>query len=212
MEQAKQLLDYISSQEDAVITYNASDMVLAAHSDAGYHNEAGARSRAGGHFFLSTNEEIPPNNGSILNIAQIIKAVMSSAAEAELGALYINAREAVHIRNILEEMGHPQPPTPIQTDNSTAEGVVNNKVQPKRMIPMDMRFYWLRCRINQKQFRFHWRPGTTNLADYWTKHHPGIHHKNFRREILTPVNKVQKLFKSGKSGNLLRGCVEHYGA
>ena len=212
MEQAKQLLDYIASQEDAVITYKASDMVLAVHSDAGYHNESGARSRAGGHFFLSNNDEIPPNNGSILNVAQIIKAVMSSAAEAELGALYINAREAVHIRNILEEMGHPQPPTPIQVDNSTAEGVVNNKVQPKRMKTMDMRFHWLRCRKNQEQFRFHWRPGTTNLADYWTKHHPGIHHKNFRREILTPVNKVQKLFKTGNSGNLLRGCVEHYGA
>ena len=110
MDQAKQLLDYIASQEDAVITYKASDMVLAAHSDAGYLNEAGARSRAGGHFFLSTNEEIPPNNGSILNVAQIIKAVMSSAAEAELGALYINAREAVHIRMYWKKWGihnHP---------------------------------------------------------------------------------------------------------
>ena len=62
------------------------------------------------------------------NVAQIIKAVMPSAAEAELEALFINAKEAVHIRNILEEMGHPQPPTPIQTDNSTANGVANNKV------------------------------------------------------------------------------------
>ena len=158
MEQAKQLLYYVASQEDAVITYNASDMVLAAHSNARYHNEAGARRTAGGHFYLSKNEEIPPNNGSKLNVAQIIKAVMPSAAESELGALYINARESVHIRNILEEMGHPQPPTPLQIDNSTAEGVVNNKVQPKRMKPMDMRFHWLRYRINQKQFRFHWRP------------------------------------------------------
>ncbi len=60
-------------------------------------------------------------------IATIIKAVMSSAAEAELGALFINAKEAVHIRQILEEMGHPQSQTPIQTDNTTAEGVINNK-------------------------------------------------------------------------------------
>ena len=211
MQQAEQLLDYIASQEDAVITYNASDMVLAVHSDAGYHNESQARSRAGGHFYLSRNEDIPPNNGSILNVAQIIKAVMSSAAEAELGALYINAREAVYIRNILNELGRPQPPTPIQTDNSTAEGVVNNKVQPKRTKPMDMRFHWLCCRMAEKQFRFHWRPGTTNLADYWTKHHTGAHHKNFRREILTPVSKVYDLFKSGESGTLLRGCVEPAG-
>ena len=183
-------------------------MILAAHSDVGYHNEPGAMSRAGGHFYLSNNAEVPPDNGSIHNVAQIIKAVMSSAAEAELGALFINAREAVHIRNILEEMGHPQPPTPMQTDNSTANGVVNNKVQPKRTKPMGVRFHWLRCRMAQKQFRFHWRPGTSNLADYWTKHHSGVHHKNFRREMLTPVHKVINLFKSGKSGGLLRGCVE----
>eukprot|EP00804_Cyclotella_cryptica_P014938 CCRYP_000561-RA/>CCRYP_000561-RA protein AED:0.47 eAED:0.47 QI:0/-1/0/1/-1/0/1/0/59 len=46
-------------------------------------------------------------------------------------------------------MGHPQPPTPIQTDNSTALGVVNNTIQPKRTKAMDMRFHWLRCCINQ---------------------------------------------------------------
>ena len=56
-------------------------------------------------------------------------------------------------------MGHPQPPTPIQTDNSTAEGVINKKVQPKRTKAMDMRFHWLRDRETLKQFRFYWRPG-----------------------------------------------------
>ena len=185
-------------------------MILAAHSDTGYNNMPEARSRSGGLFFLSNNEDIPPPNGSILNIAQIIKAVMSSAAEAELGALFINAKEAVHIRNILEEMGHPQPPTPIQTDNSTANGVVNNIIQPKQMKAMDMRFHWLRDRMNQAQFRFHWRPGPTNLADYWTKFHTAAHHKKFRREILTPVKLVEKLFRSGD--NLLQGCAKPCGA
>lgn len=68
---------------------------------------------------------------------------MTSAAEAELAALYINAKEAVSIRLILECMGHRQPPTPIQTDNSTAEGVINSTVQPKQTKAMDMRFHWL---------------------------------------------------------------------
>ena len=140
-----------------ILTYHASEMILAAHSDAGYHNEPGVRSRAGGHFYLSNNAEteVPPDNGSIHSVAQIIKADLSSEAEADLGALFINAREAVHIRNILEEIGHPQPTTPIQTDNPTANGVVNNKAQPKRTKPLDMRFHWLRCRMTQKQFRFH---------------------------------------------------------
>eukprot|EP00804_Cyclotella_cryptica_P019260 CCRYP_006149-RA/>CCRYP_006149-RA protein AED:0.38 eAED:0.38 QI:0/0/0/1/1/1/2/0/321 len=133
-----------------------------------------------GHFFLSENDHYPTNNGAVLTISQIIKVVMSSAAEAELGALYINAREVIPLRHLLLEMGHPQPPTPIQTDNSTALGVVTNTIQPKRTKAMDMRFHWLRCRINQKHFRPYWRAGATNLADYVTKHHPAIHHQAVR--------------------------------
>ena len=84
-------------------------------------------------------------------------------------------------------MGHPQPRTTIQTDNTTAEGVINNKIQPKRTKAMDMRFHWLRDREAQGQFRIHWRPGKTNLADYFTKHHPPAHHVNVRTEFLTKV-------------------------
>ncbi len=84
---------------------------------------------------------------------------MLSAAEAELGALFLNAKEAVIIRQILTEMGHPQPRTPIQTDNTMAEAVVNNRVQPKRLKAMDMRIHWLKCREAQGQFKIHWRPG-----------------------------------------------------
>ncbi len=112
---------------------------------------------------------------------------MSSAAEAELGALFLNAIEAVIIRHILTEMGHPQPRTPIQTDNMTAEAVVNNRVQPKQLKAMDMRIHWLKCRKAQGQFRIHWRPGKTNLADYFTKHHAPAHHVNIRSEFLTRV-------------------------
>eukprot|EP00804_Cyclotella_cryptica_P016154 CCRYP_004249-RA/>CCRYP_004249-RA protein AED:0.38 eAED:0.38 QI:0/0/0/1/0/0/3/0/604 len=186
LKQTKQLLDYIATQDEAVLTYNASDMVLAIHSDASYLSEPTARSRAGGHFFLSSNAEIPHNNGAVLNIAHIIKHVMASAAEAELAALYIMAREAVFIRIILEELGHTQPATPLQTDNSTAEGVVNGKIQPKRTKAMDMRFHWLRDRECQEQFRIYWRPGKLNYADYWTKHHPATQHQHIRQEFITP--------------------------
>ena len=86
-------LDYTASQEEAAITYHASDMLLACHSDASYLSEPGGRNRSGGNFYLSSNAAIPANNGAILNIAQIIKAVMTSAAEAEIGEMYINARE-----------------------------------------------------------------------------------------------------------------------
>ncbi len=67
-------------------------MILAVHCDAGYCNKMKLLSQARGHFFLSNNDKIPPNNGAILTAATIIKAVMASAAEAELGALYLNTK------------------------------------------------------------------------------------------------------------------------
>jgi hypothetical protein len=70
-------------------------MVLAVHSNALYLSEPAARSRAGGHFFCSSNVDDLPNNWAVLNISKILKAVISSAAKAKLGALYINAREAI---------------------------------------------------------------------------------------------------------------------
>jgi hypothetical protein len=93
---------------------------------------------------------------------------MSSAAEAELGALFINAKTTVSIRQTLIKLGHPQPCTPMQTDNAMAHTLLTNKILPKALKAMDMRFHWLRCHNTQGQFRYYWRPGTQNLADYFT--------------------------------------------
>ena len=88
-----------------------------------------------------------------------MKNVMPSAAEAELGALYECARAMVPLRQALIEMGWPQGKSPIQTDNSTADGVVNNTIVAKRLKSMDLRLHWLRCRESQGQFRIFWAPG-----------------------------------------------------
>ena len=132
MKQTQQLLYYIATQEEAIITYSRSNTKLAVHSDASYLSEQKARSRAGGHFFLSKGEMIPQNNGAILNINHTIKHVMTSATESELAALYILARKAVYIRIILEEMGHKQPLTPLQIDNAMSDAVCNGKIQAKK--------------------------------------------------------------------------------
>ncbi len=105
----KQLLEYCATQDQRALTYKASKMILSVHSDAGYCNKKNSRSQAVGHFPLSNDHKLPPNNGAIFTVATKIKTVMSSSAEAELGALYLNAKEAVYILQILAKMGHPQP-------------------------------------------------------------------------------------------------------
>jgi hypothetical protein len=92
---------------------------------------------------VSANTADPEDNGAVLNLAQLIRTVMSSIAKAKLNTLYINAQEAVSQQNKLEEMGCKQPPMPMQTNNSTALGVVNNNIQPQQIKTMDMQFHWL---------------------------------------------------------------------
>ena len=170
------LLDYCATYPSDGITYRASNMVLAAHSDASFLSESKSRSRAGGHIFLSEDDPIPRNNGPLLSISRVMKHVCPSAAEAETGALFIVAQEMVPLRNMLTEMGWPQPRSPLQTDNSTANGYVNNTIIVKRLKSAEMRLDWLRCREAQGQFRIYWDKGAHNLADYHTKHHPPAYH------------------------------------
>ena len=174
------LLDYVATYPNDGIVYRASDMILCAHADAGFLNESQSRSRAGAHIYLSENDAFPRFNGAVLSIAQIIKFVMASAAESELAALFITAHEMIPHRQTLIDMGWPQPKSPIQTDNSTASGVVNNTIVPRRSKMMDMRFWWLRCRASQDQFRYYWDAGSKNWADYHTKHHPDTYHEAHR--------------------------------
>ncbi len=169
------LLNYVPTYPNNSIVYRASDMVLCTHADAGYLNETWYCSRAGAHIFLLEENPWPRFNGAVLAIVTIIKFVMASAAEAELVALFIATRKMVPHQQTLMDMGWPQPWSLIQTDNSTAVGVTNKTIVPKRSKMMDMRLWWLRCQGSQNQFRYYWNAGSKNWADYSTKHHPNIY-------------------------------------
>jgi hypothetical protein len=171
------LLDYVATYPSDGIIYQASDMVLYAHSDAGFLNRTNSRSCAGAHIFLSENKPFLHFNGAVLSIAQIIKFVVALAAKSELAALFVMAREMIPHRQTLISMGWPQPKSPIQTDNSTAAGVTNKTIVPRQAKMMDMRFWWLRCRASQDQFHYYWDAGSKNWADYHTKHHPDTYHE-----------------------------------
>ena len=98
------LLDYVATHPTDGILFRKSDMILAAHANIGFLNESKSRRQAGAHKFLSENEP-KPKKGPVLMIAQIIKTVMASAAEAEMAALYITSKMIIPLRNKLIEMG-----------------------------------------------------------------------------------------------------------
>jgi hypothetical protein len=117
---------------EAKVRYHASDMVMNIHSDASYLSETKGRSRACGHFFM---EWMPKNgepiklNGAFYVDMTILRFVVASAAEAELGALFHNCQDGIIFRQTLPDLGHPQPKTPVHCNNATAVGITNNTVK-----------------------------------------------------------------------------------
>lgn len=194
MDAAIQLLNYAATHPNATIRYTKSDMVLHIISDASYLSASEARSRLGGYLFLSdkvdpstiSNPDSPPPtfNAPVLVNSAIISAVLSSAGEAELAALFYNAKDGAMLQQTLEALGHPQPATPIQADNACAVGIANETIKQKRSKAIDMRFYWVRDRVRAGQFTIYWKRGVDNQADYFTKHHPTSHHRKSRSTFL----------------------------
>ena len=76
-------------------------MILSCKSDAAYLVVTQLQSRAGGYHYLR-NKDGTQFNGPICVLAKIIKAVMGSATEAEVGGHYMNALEVFQTRTIVE--------------------------------------------------------------------------------------------------------------
>jgi hypothetical protein len=156
-----------------------------------------------------TNTDKKPTNRAILIISTVIKHVMSSAGEAEIGAVFMNAKGGEVLRTTLEELGHPQPPTPMETDNTTATGYSNGTIKQKHTKAMDIRFYWIKDIVKQGLFFVYWGPGYQNLADYFTKHHSPAHQKIIRAIYIDADE--QPINPKGIRDSALQGCVNTSG-
>ncbi len=172
-----QLLNYAATHPDAVLWYTASNMILNIHSDTSYLSEFKACSHTGRYFYLSTNENNPPINGTVHVHSSIMQSKLASATVAKVGALFYNTQDGKMLCTTLARMGHPQPATPLQTDNKVTEGIVNDCIKQCQSKAIDMHFYWVHNHVWQGHFQIHWKKGSKNLADYFTKHHAPAHHK-----------------------------------
>ena len=90
---------------------------------------------------------------------------LASATEAELGALFVNCRRGAETRMDLTDMVHAQPPTPTVMYRSTEDVFVNDNIRQQCSIEINMRLYWVRDRVKQRQCMVYWMSGEHNLAD-----------------------------------------------
>jgi hypothetical protein len=176
------LMDYLHTYPNAVIRFYASDMVLKICSDAAYLVQPKAHSRVTVHYHLGWTNTPNRVNVAVAVLCQTLKNVAGSATEAKTGRIYTGGKHSSPMIATLKEMGHKQPSTgnPFETGNKCAHGILNSKMRQNLSKAFNMRYWWMKDRIKQKQFALLWAPGKLNLADYFTKHHPHWHHKKMR--------------------------------
>jgi hypothetical protein len=177
MKRLDRLLGYAAAHPNGRKIFRASEMVLRSLSDASYLSRPRAGSVAGSHHFLGDTDDDAPLNHPISAHSTRIPVVCSFVAEAEYAGLFAAARIATNERQILNDMGHPQPPTPLYCDNEVAIGLATDTINLKMSKSLDMRFHWLRDRVRQGHFRILFVPGRYNTADFFTKALPVARHR-----------------------------------
>ena len=131
---------------------------------------------AGGYHYLGNRQNPTVLNHPILTFSTLIPAIVASATEAEYAAVYANCVLACDVRRTLANMGYPQPPTPILTDNECAVGLANGSLKIKMAKSINMRLHWVQDRVKRNQFTVSHIPGSTNIADFFTKPLPNQSH------------------------------------
>ena len=94
-------------------------MILRVDNNASYLYTSKAQSRDGGYHYLSSpsnNPKLPPTktspiNGTLHEICNILRNVIASAAESEVGGLFLNVQKSFILETTLEKLNNPQQPT-----------------------------------------------------------------------------------------------------
>ena len=183
----KQVLNYCTSNPNAIICYSTRGMLLQLHIDISYLYKQQVQRRAGGYVYLgggSANRNNPPlpsktvplHNDETHMLSNIMRNALSSDVEAKTGSIFEHFQKSVPIHLTFGQLSHTQPESLVQTDGSYTAGIANDTVKTI-LIQNHWHEFLLVNIFRQNQFIFYWCSVRTNLADYFTNHHPPSHHK-----------------------------------
>ena len=165
---AKHVLRYLRGTSDLAITYSSDDLdvsennIIKGYADASYGSIPDTRRSVTGYVFFL-------NNAAVSWKTRVQPTVAISTAEAEYMALCAAAQEAMFLRNILNDMGFPQPPTVIYEDNQPAIHIAENRVTSQRSKHIDIKYHFIREAIINKIIKIVYIPTHDQVADILTK-------------------------------------------
>ncbi len=171
LREVNRLIMHMAGTQNPAIKFKPTqNMQLGVFSDASFSSEQRSRSRIGGVLFIGgLNKDNEPETAAIQVISEVSNIVADSAAEAEYIAVHAVMKRAVHIRYILEDLGFAQDTTIHRCDNKCAVGLANKTTNDKRTKHIHRRIHWVQDQTELSIFNVIWEPGSTNIADFFTK-------------------------------------------
>ena len=161
--QVKRILKYLSTTKKLQLSYDGKQpLEVIAYSDADWATEVDKqRSQTGCIITLC--------GGAISWKSQCQKTVALSTVEAEYMALATTIQEVIWIRNLLKELGFDTQTTTVYEDNMGAIAVSKNPEHHGRTKHIDVRYHFIRERIESSEISVTYCPTQLMTADMLTK-------------------------------------------
>lgn len=167
---AKRVLRYLQGTKELGLVYEAGDISrgskpsIVGYSDSDWAGDHDTRRSTTGYLFMLNN------GGAVSWSSKLQPTVALSSAEAEYMAVCAAVQEAIHLRQLISDLGYMQDqPTVIFEDNQGCIAMSANPVFHKRTKHIDIRYHFIRERITSGDVELRYVATEYQLADLLTK-------------------------------------------
>ena len=159
---AKRILRYLKGTKDFSMKFEKNDLNLTGYVDADWGSNKNDRKSYTGYVFKLAG-------GSISWRSCKQKSVALSSTEAEYMALSEATKEAIYLRNLLEDLTGKLDCVSLYNDNQSAKKLAYNPVLHERSKHIDIRYHFIRDAVNDNIVEIKYLSTNEMIADILTK-------------------------------------------
>ena len=177
---AKRVLRYLKGTRTLGIVYSPDqeqDLCYVGYSDADWGGDPDTRRSTSAYLFMASG-------GAISWSSRLQQTVALSSTEAEYMALCEAVKEAIHIRKLFQDLGCNKGPSIIYEDNQGSIALSENPVHHKRTKHIDIKYHFVREKVDNKEVILKYIPTEHQLADLLTKALPNQRMSILRKRVL----------------------------
>lgn len=159
---AKRVLRYLKGTKDYCLAFKKNDDDLIGFSDADWGGESSDRRSYTGFVFTFSGGAVSWESRKQISVAL-------STVEAEYMAIAESAKEGLHLRRLLKELGDIEGPVTIYNDNQGAQKLSSNPVNHRKTKHIDIRYHFIRDLVEKKEVNVKYLRTEHMVADFLTK-------------------------------------------